>query len=470
VELKPFCSLEDVIAIIKKQSIKMIDLKLVDMLGRMHHLTLPASGVTADIFTEGFGFDGSNYAGFKSVEAGDLCMIPDYATAVVDPFWEVPTLSLYCYIVEADSKKPFARDPRAICMRAEEYLLSLDLGEYLLAPEYEFYVFDDVRFQINNHSSFYELSVSGDGELGGGYQLSKDGGYHAVPPADRFCDLRSTVCEMLEESGIHVKYHHHEVGGSGQNEIELGFETLRRAADQNIWIKYVIRNLAQKSGKYATFMPKPLFGEAGSGLHVHQYLLQNSKSQFYSKDEKAYGNLSDVGRFFVGGLLAHGRALSAFTNPSHNSYCRLVPGFEAPVSLFYSLANRQSAVRIPKYARNSTEMRIEYRPPDATANPYLAFSAMLLAGLDGIAREVEPPLPIDRDITQLPKRELAKIAVLPQNLGEALDSLERDHDFLLEGTVFAEDLIAAYVELKRQEMREAARRPSPMDYFLYFDL
>jgi glutamine synthetase len=471
VDDQTFCSVEDVISFIKKQSIRMIDLKLVDMVGRMHHLTLPASGVSADLFQHGFGFDGSSYAGFKSVEAGDLCMIPDYTSAVLDPFWEVPTLSFFCYIVEADSKKPFARDPRTICMRAEQHLLSLDLGEYLLAPEYEFYVFDDVRYKINNHGSFYELDVHGEDDCCSSYQLAKDGGYHAVPPLDRFHDLRSAICEMLEGSGVRVKYHHHEVGGSGQNEIELGFETLGLAADQNIWIKYVIRNLAQKSGKYATFMPKPLFGEAGSGLHVHQYLYKNGKSQFYTSKKDAYGNLSDSGRWFVGGLLEHGRALSAFTNPSLNSYCRLVPGFEAPVSLFYSLANRTSAVRIPKYARNPIEMRIEYRSPDATANPYLAFSAMLLAGLDGIKRKVEPPAPIDSDITTLSKRDLAKIAVLPASLGEALQSLERDHKFLLEGGVFTEDLILSYTELKRRsEIDEAARRPSPMDYSLYFDL
>lgn len=473
-----FTDHSEVLLFARKENIQMIDLKVVDLAGRLHHLTLPVTSLTEDLFISGLGFDGSSYPGYKSVEAGDMSMIPDIKTAVIDPFCDLATLSFFCTIVEADSKRSFSRDPRGVCARAEQYLNTLGAGVYLISPEYEFYVFDNICFENANNRSLYAINIS-EGEetelpasIGRpGYHLPVFGGYHAIPPLDRYHDLRGEICTILDASGVKVKYHHHEVGGSGQNEIELGFEQLLLAADQNIWVKYCVRNVVAQQGSYATFLPKPLFGEPGSGMHVHQFLQKEGKSTFYSTDNKNYGNLSELGRHFVGGLLEHGAALSALCNPSTNSYRRLVPGFEAPVSLFYSLANRTSAIRIPKYARNQNEMRIEYRPPDATANPYLAFAAMLMAGLDGIIKRIEPPIPIDKDISHMPKEELAGINVLPDSLEKALMALESDHQFLLGGDVFSEDLIYGFIELKRRtELAEIAKRPIPMEFQLYFDL
>jgi len=471
-----FSDFSEAKSFVEKRSVEMVDLKFCDLWGRWHHVTIPASGFTPALMEKGVGFDGSS-VGFKSVSAGDMALVPDLTTGFLDPFWEVPTLSFICTTLEADTRALFPYDPRSIARRAEEFLRASGVAdESWWGPEFEFYVFDGVSYENGmNVASYRVQSSEGDWnshELGSGYNIPRHGGYHAIPPQDRLFNFRSRVCKLLSQMGVEVKYHHHEVGGPGQCEIETRMIPMVRAGDVTLLAKYVARMTARDMGMTATFMPKPLYGEAGSGLHFHQQLLRGGTNLFY--DEHGYGCLSDTARFYVGGLLAHGAAVMALTNPSTNSYRRLVPGYEAPVSAIFSLGNRSAAIRIPKYANQPDSARIEFRPPDATGNPYLAIAAQLLAGIDGVRRRLDPSElgfgPYDEDVFSWPAERRAHIQALPTSLEQAMSALEADHSFLLEGGVFSREMIDRFVAKKRAEERAVRDRPHPFEIELYYDL
>jgi glutamine synthetase len=460
-----------------ENGVEMVDLKFCDLWGRWHHLTVPASQFTPEMMEEGIGFDGSA-VGLKSVKAGDMVLVPDLSTGRMDPFWNNPTLSFICITLEADTHDIFHNDPRNIAIRAEEYLKDTGVGDRSLwGPEFEFYVFDNVAYDNGVNRGCYELnsneadwnSASG----GHGHYIPLHGGYHAIPPKDQLYNLRSEMSLLLEGMGVPIKYHHHEVGGPGQSEIETPLMGLVEAGDATLLVKYITKMTAYKYGKTVTYMPKPLFGEAGSGMHFHQMLMKEGNNIFY--DPKGYGCLSQTALYYIGGLLTHGAALLALTNPSTNSYRRLVPGYEAPINAFFSLGNRSAAVRIPKYANQPSTTRFEFRPPDATCNVYLALAGQLLAGLDGIKRQIDPTEagfgPIDANIFAWTDEQRASIKALPTSLDEALDALENDHQFLLEGDVFSEELLAQWIEYKRtQESLQIRNRPHPYEMYLYFDV
>ncbi len=462
---------------VDKSNIEAIDLKFCDLWGRWHHLTIPSAQFNADLMEHGVGFDGSS-VGLKSVKSGDMVLIPDLSTAFMDPFWDSPTLSFICTTYEADTHASFPNDPRNIARRAEEYMRTSGLAdESRWGPEYEFYVFDSVRYESGvNRASYEVMSREADwnsGAGGHGHYIPPHGGYHAIPPKDQLFNLRADMMRRLELMEVPVKYHHHEVGGPGQVEIETSMMGLTQSGDATMMIKYVTKMTAHLCGQTVTFMPKPLFGEAGSGMHFHQHLFKAGKNLFYDRD--GYGSLSREALWYVGGLLKHGSALLALTNPSTNSYRRLVPGYEAPVNAFFSLGNRSAAVRIPKYANQPDTARIEFRPPDATCNVYLALAGMLMAGLDGIEKKLDPTElgfgPIDANIFIWNDEQRAKIKSLPSSLDEALGALEADHDFLLKGDVFSKDLILQWIEFKRnQEYFPVRNRPHPYEMSLYFDV
>lgn len=460
---------------VKDRQIEFIDLKFCDLPGFWHHITLPISSLSAELFETGVGVDGSSLPGFSSIERGDMIMLPELETAFVDPFFERPTLSFLGDVMEAGAKiTPFSRNPRRVTADAQLYLAkSVKGAKALIGPEFEFYVFDEARFYQGPEAAFYYLDSAeaswrrSDDLEALGYKIPYKKGYHAAPPMDRTFNLRSQIASMLAEVGVGLKYHHHEVGGAGQHEIEVAFAPMAKMADLSMIIKYFIKNECFRNGKSATFMPKPLFNEPGSGLHVHQYLSNGQGSLFY--DAKGPARLSKIGLHYVGGLLAHADSVLAFTNPSTNSFKRLVPGFEAPVAGTYSVGNRTACIRIPGYQRNPETYRFEFRPPDGTMNPYLAFAAMLMAGLDGIKNKIDPGLPLDRNLEQLSEKELAKIPHLPTSLTKALDALERDHDYLLAGDVFTPDLITSWVQLKRKEVDAIRVRPTPHEFELYYD-
>ncbi len=462
---------------VKEYGIQVVDLKFCDLWGRWHHLTIPASQFASSLMEEGIGFDGSS-VGLKSVKAGDMVMVPDLTTGFIDPFWETPTLSFICRTLEADTHEVFANDPRNIAIRAEEYLISTGIAdESLWGPEFEFYVFDSVSFDNGvNRSSYTIQSHEADWNShsgGHGHYIPLHGGYHAIPPKDQLYKVRTRMMSHLEKLGVPVKYHHHEVGGPGQCEIETPMMGLLQAGDATMIIKYVARMTAQESGQTVTFMPKPLFGEAGSGMHFHQQLRKGGKNAFY--DANGYGCLSREALYYVGGLLKHGPALLALTNPSTNSYRRLVPGYEAPVNAFFSLGNRSAAVRIPKYATQPETARMEFRPPDATGNVYLMLAAQLMAGLDGIKNRIDPAEagfgPIDDNIFAWSDDQRAHIKPLPSSLNEALSALEADHDFLTVGGVFSAEMLKQWVDFKRNAEYYAVRnRPHPYEMSLYFDV
>lgn len=471
-----FHSIEEATAFVHERDIAMVDLKFSDLWGRWHHVTVPANQFNARLMKHGVGFDGSS-VGFKTVSAGDMVMAPDLSTGFIDPFWELPTLSFICATLEADTRNIFPYDPRNIARRSELYLRETGIADRSLwGPEFEFYVFDGVAYENRMNAAAYRVdSVEADWnsqEMGSGYKIPRHGGYHAIPPQDHLYNLRSQITVHLERMGVEVKYHHHEVGGPGQCEIETPLESLMKAADAAFTIKYVTRMTAFELGMTATFMPKPLYGEAGSGMHFHQYIWKGDQNLFY--DAEGYGTISDLGRYYIGGLLKHGGAVMAFTNPSTNSYRRLIPGYEAPISAIYSLANRSAAIRIPKYANQPHSARMEFRPPDATANTYLAMAVQLLAGIDGIRNQIDPTEmgfgPIDEDIFSWPAHKRAQIKALPTSLEEAMAALEADHDFLLAGDVFNMDLIERWIERKRQEDRQVRDRPHPYEIELYYDL
>ena len=461
---------------VQEHSIRSIDLKFCDLWGRWHHVTITATDFTLQLMSTGVGFDGSS-VGLKSVKSGDMALLPDLATGFLDPFWETPTLSFFCNTIEADTKLPFNRDPRQILRRAEAYLSDSGIATHSMwGPEAEFYVFSQVSFENNVNTASYHLESAeaywNSAQPGHGHFLPHHGGYHAIPPTDQLYQLRARMVTHLENVGVPVKYHHHEVGGPGQCEIETPMLPMLTAADALLLIKYVTRMTAHQAGQTVTFLPKPLFGEAGSGMHFHQQLIQKDTNLFY--DPAGPNLLSQTARFYIGGLLTHAPAVLAFTNPSTNSYRRLIPGFEAPVNCFYSSGNRSAAIRVPKYATLPDEVRFEFRPPDATCNPYLAMSAMLMAGLDGIQHQIDPTEagfgPINEDIFSWTPERRATIQSLPTSLLESIHALETDHDFLLAGSVFEETLIEDWIKAKAKEDYDLRIRPHPYEIQKDYDL
>ncbi|GAA1180130.1 type I glutamate--ammonia ligase [Ornithinimicrobium humiphilum] len=473
-----FSSAEEVLAFIKDEDVKFIDIRFCDLPGVMQHFNVPAESFDEEAFSTGQMFDGSSIRGFKSIHESDMKLIPDPQTAYLDPYRAEKTLIMNFSIVDPFTDEPYERDPRQIARKAEEYLRSSGIADTAyFGAEAEFYVFDDVRFSTGPSGGYYHIDSieaawnTGRSEEGGnrGYKPRYKGGYFPVPPVDHFADIRDRMCLDLAEVGLAVERAHHEVGTAGQQEINYRFNTLLHSGDDMMKFKYVIKNSAWAAGKTATFMPKPLFGDNGSGMHTHQSLWKNGEPLFY--DENGYGGLSDIARWYIGGLLAHGPSLLAFTNPSMNSYHRLVPGFEAPINLVYSARNRSACVRIPITGSSPKAKRIEYRVPDPSANPYLAFSAQLMAGLDGIRNRIEPPEPVDKDLYELPPEEMEGIEQLPTSLPEVLDALEADHAYLTEGDVFTEDLIRAWIDYKRTHEIDPIRlRPHPHEFELYFDI
>lgn len=468
-------------ALIRRHKVEMVDLKFSDLFGRWRHVTLPVSAFDESVLAGGIAFDGSSVAGFSRKETGDMVLLPDPATMLLDPFWKAPTLSLICQVADASTRQGFARDPRSIAQRAVRYLRESGIAtESLWLGELEFYVFRQVRYSSDVNTAFYHIDSdeadwnTASTELSRlGHNIPRKGGYHACPPMDSLHNLRSEMTRLIEMAGVPVRYHHHEVGGPGQCEIELTRVPLLRCADGILWGKYAIKNLAMAHGCSATFMPKPLYDEAGSGLHFHQNLLRGRRNLFYDRRDPL--GLSATALYYVGGLLKHGRALLGITNPSTNSYKRLIPGFEAPTLLFYGLANRSAAVRIPKYARTPDLQRIEFRPADGTCNPYLAMAAMLMAGLDGIRNRVDPRKlgmgPINEKIESLSAEALARIVPVPASLREALRALEEDHEFLTAGGVFPEDFFRVWIDQKVQrEADEVRNRPHPYEMNLYYDV
>lgn len=457
----------------------MLDMRFVDMWGSWHHVSLPASQVNSDLLEKGIAFDGSSL-GLKSVSAGDMVLQPDLETLHIDPFFSHGTLGVICNILEADTLKPFANDPRTVVQRAEARLVEHGFAEQSMwGPEFEFYIFDKIIYQSDINIASYRIdseeadwnSGAEDGRNLGG-TIPRKGGYHAMPPFDRLYDLRAEMARRIEGLSIPVRYHHHEVGGPGQSEIEIRMLPMLRAADAVMQIKYITRMVARRGGKTVTYMPKPLYNEAGNGMHFHQTLMRDGRSLFF--DPQGPGGLSELGRFYIGGLLKHGRALLALTNPSTNSYKRLIPGFEAPVNLCYGLANRSAAVRIPKYVANPTDMRIEFRPPDGTSNPYLAMAAQLMAGLDGMINRIDPDQlgmgPINVDLRLLDAAQREQIVAVPTSLREALEALQEDQAFLLRGDVFHKDMLEQWCQVKMERESEAVRnRPHPYEMSLYFD-
>ena len=462
---------------VDEHHIQMIDLKFCDLWGRWHHLTVPASQFVPDIMACGIGFDGSA-VGLKSVKAGDMVLVPDLTTGFIDPFWEAATLSFICITLEADTHQVFTNDPRNIAIRSEAYMrLSGIADRSLWGPEFEFYIFDNVAFDSGvNHASYRLDSNEADWNSatgGHGHYIPLHGGYHAIPPKDQLYNLRSEMTLHMEAMGVPVKYHHHEVGGPGQVEIETPMMGLVVAGDATMLVKYATKMTAHAHGKTVTFMPKPLHGEAGSGMHFHQHLFKDGRNLFY--DPQGYGCMSQTALYYIGGLLKHGAALLALTNPSTNSYRRLVPGFEAPVNAFFSLGNRSAAVRIPKYANQPNTARLEFRPPDATGNVYLALAGQLLAGLDGIQQQLNPTElgfgPIDANIFAWSDAQRAGIQQLPASMREAMEALQKDHEFLLAGDVFSEELIRQWIDYKMEaEYYQVRNRPHPYEVNLYFDV
>ena len=474
---KVLTSPEEVIAFAREQGVKFVDYKFVDLPGTWQHFSTPISYLEEDVFEKGLGFDGSSIRGFQKIHESDMLLIPDPTTAIVDPVCKVPTLSIVCDVKDPITGEWYSRNPRMIARKAEQYLVSSGIATTSFwGPEAEFFIFNDIRFDQTSHSGYYFIdadegiwnSGASNGKPNLGYRPRYKEGYFPVPPTDRLQDLRSEMVLKLIEAGIDVEVHHHEVGTAGQAEIDMRFQTLTKMADQVLLYKYIIKNVAIENGLTATFMPKPLFGDNGSGMHVHQSLWKDGANLFFDKD--GYALLSETARHYIGGLLKHAPALLAFAAPTTNSYRRLVPGYEAPVNLMYSQRNRSAAVRIPMYSSSPNSKRIEFRCPDPTCNPYLAMSALLMAGLDGIVNKIEPPAPIDRDLYELEPEEAAKIKSTPGNLAEVLNALEDDHSFLLRGDVFTTDVIEGYISYKRErEVDPLALRPHPYEFHLYYD-
>jgi len=454
---------------------RQVDLRFCDIPGIWHHVSYPIEELSEASFEEGFGFDGSSIRAWAAISESDMLLIPDPSTAFMDPFAETPTLVMLCDVIDPITRQHYERDPRWIARKAETYLLNTGVADTCyMGAEAEFFIFDNISFDQNQHSGFYYIDAeegrwnSGRRRDNLGYRPRYKEGYFPVPPTDHYQDLRSEMVQTMQKIGLDVECHHHEVATGGQAEIDLRYDTLLRSADNMMKYKYVVRNVAHQYGKTVTFMPKPIFGDNGSGMHTHQSLWKNGQPLFAGD---GYAGLSQIALWYIGGLLAHARALSAIIAPTTNSYKRLVPGYEAPVNLAYSRRNRSAAIRIPMYSPNPKSKRIEFRPPDPSCNPYLAFAAMLMAGLDGVLNKIDPGQPLDKDIYDLSPEELRGVPSMPASLDEALDCLEQDHAFLLKGEVFTEELLETYIEYKRKHEAEAVRlRPHPYEFELYYDI
>src|SRR3990172_8762557 len=460
----------------KSKKIEMVDLKFMDFIGTWQHFAVPIYELQEDNFEEGFGFDGSSIRGWQPIHASDMLVIPASATAIIDPFIARPTLSLICNIVDPITKEAYSRDPRNIARKAEAYLKSTGIADAaFFGPEAEFFIFDDIRYATGSNFGYYYIdSEEGVWNTGReerpnlGYKPRHKEGYFPVPPTDSLHDLRDEMVRVMESVGLKIEAQHHEVATAGQAEIDLRFDTLVKIADALQWYKYICKNVARKFGKTVTFMPKPLFADNGSGMHTHQSLLKGGKPLFAGEE---YGGLSKMALHYIGGILKHASAICAFSNPTMNSYNRLVPGFEAPVNLAYSSRNRSAAIRIPMYSPSPKAKRIEFRSPDPSCNPYLAFAAMVMAGIDGIENKINPGEPLDKDIYGLSPEALKDIPKMPGSLDEALANLKKDKDFLLKGDVFTEDVIDTWVEYKMdKEVNPVRLRPTPLEFALYFDI
>lgn len=473
-----FKSADELLKFLTDEEVRYVDIRFCDLPGVVQHFNMPASAFGAEAFDNGLLFDGSSIRGFQAIHESDMKLIPDPATAFVDPFRVEKTLVINHSIVDPFTDEPYSRDPRQVAAKAEAHLRSTGIADTVFfGSEAEFYVFDDIRFNTAPNESFYALDSieaawnTGREEAGGnlGYKTRYKGGYFPVPPVDHFADLRDEISTTMSDLGLEVERAHHEVGTAGQQEINYKFTTLQHAADDLLLFKYIVKNVSWQNGKSATFMPKPLFGDNGSGMHCHQSLWKDGEPLFF--DENGYAGLSDLARWYIGGLVEHAGSLLAFTNPTINSYRRLVPGYEAPVNLVYSQRNRSAAIRIPVTGNSPKAKRLEFRVPDPASNPYLSFAAQLMAGLDGIRNRIEPPEPIDKDLYELPPEEHKDIKVVPASLDEALAALEDDHEYLTEGDVFTPDLIEAWIDYKRNHELESFRlRPTPHEFELYYDL
>ena len=466
----------EVLEFAKKNKVVMVDLKFMDFPGLWQHFSIPISALDVSSFEDGVGFDGSSIRGWQAIHNSDMLIIPDPDSAFMDPFTEHPTLSMICNIIDPITREHYSRDPRYVAQKAEAYLKSTKIADTAyMGPEAEFFVFDDIRYDQNAHCGYYFVdSVEGQWNTGReegpnlGYKTRYKEGYFPVPPMDTMQDLRSEMVLIMQRCGIEIEAQHHEVATAGQNEIDMRFDTLTRVADKLLIYKYVVKMVARRHNKTATFMPKPIFGDNGSGMHTHQSLWKNGKPLFAGNE---YAGISQMALYYIGGILKHAPALAGLTSPTTNSYRRLVPGFEAPVNLAYSSRNRSASIRIPMYSASPKAKRIEVRFPDASCNPYLAFSAMLMAGLDGIENKIDPGASLDKDIYDMKPEELADIPSLPGSLDEALSNLENDKDFLLKGGVFTEDVIETWITYKRTKEVDAIRlRPHPFEFNLYFDI
>ena len=468
----------DALKLGEQNGARFVDIRFSDLPGLTQHFSVPFDEFTEEAFEEGLGFDGSSIRGFQEIQESDMILLPDPDTAVMDPFRKHPTLIINAFVKDPITGEFYTRDPRYIAKKAEDYLKGTGVADTAyFGPEAEFYIFDSIRFESNQHSSYYYIdAIEGawntGAEEGGrnlGYKPRYKEGYFPVPPMDHYQDLRSEMTLTLRDLGIPVEVHHHEVGTAGQGEIDMGFAPLLEMADRLTLYKYVVKSVGVRNGKTITFMPKPIFEDNGSGMHVHQSLWRDGEPLMF--DEIGYAQLSDTARYYIGGILEHAPALLALTNPTTNSYKRLVPGYEAPVNLVYSQRNRSAAVRIPAYSKSPKSKRLEFRCPDPSCNPYLAFSAMLMAGLDGVRNKIEPPEPVDKDLYELPPEELAEVPQVPASLEGALDALAADHDFLLEGDVFTQDVIDTWIAYKLEHEVDSLRlRPHPHEFAMYYDI
>lgn len=472
-----FGSADEFFKFVKDEGVEYLDVRFTDLPGIQQQVTLPAWTFDADAAENGVAFDGSSIRGFQSIDQSDMVLFPDFGTAYLDPFKRRKTIAMDFFVHDPITGEAYSRDPRNIARKAEAYLATTGIGDTaFFAPEAEFYVFDRVNYGTSANKSFYEITSlesawsTGDDIVDNrGYKVRYKGGYFPVAPTDQLADLRNDMMTNLANAGLTIERGHHEVGTAGQAEINYKFDTLLKAADDIMKFKYIVRNTAWAADKTVTFMPKPIFGDNGSGMHVHQSVWKDGSPLFY--DEAGYGGLSDTARHYIGGILKHAPSLLAFTNPSVNSYHRLVPGFEAPIALVYSARNRSACVRIPITGSNPKAKRIEFRCPDPSSNPYLAFSALLLAGIDGIKNRIEPPAPIDKNIYELPPEEYAEIDMVPTSLNAVLDNLEQDHEFLTQGDVFTPDLIETWIDYKRtEEILPVQLRPHPHEFELYYDI
>jgi glutamine synthetase len=473
-------SVKDVLEMAKEKGARIVDLRFVDLPGLWQHFSIPVAELTPELFEEGIGFDGSSIRGFQTIDESDMLLFPDPSTAAMDPFTAVSTLVLICDVKDPITGAPYTRDPRHVAKKAEEHVRKSGVADTIyIGPELEFFFLDSVRFDqsyncgyyyVDSEAGFWNSGLDGAPDRPNlGHKPRYKQGYFPVPPMDHFQDIRSDMVLALESVGVKVEVHHHEVASGGQTEVDIRFNTLTRMADSVLWYKYCAKNTARKHGKTATFMPKPMFQDNGSGMHTHQSLWKNEKNLFYEKG--GYADISPTCRHYIGGILKHAPALCALIAPSTNSYRRLVPGYEAPINLAYSKRNRSAAIRIPMYSKSERAKRIEFRTPDPTCNPYLSFAACLMAGLDGIANKIDPGEPMDKDLYELRPEEAREIKQLPGSLDVVLDELERDHAFLLKGDVFTRDLIDTWIDYKRKNEVDAIRlRPHPWEFALYFDV